>query len=410
MTEAKDNILIWLPSPMGDAILCTPALRAIRKRFGSSKVTFLGSEVVRQVLSPSRFADAWFEPVGSVFGVAKMLSRHNFTQVILFKNSFGSALACLLARIPVRVGYAREGRGILLTERLNPPRLPSGDFKPISMLDYYLALASWLGAEVEDRTIELSVEPGDEETLRAGLPEVFSSKGPVVILVPGAAAGPSKRWLPERFAELADRLIENYNATVVLSVAPDSVEIQIAGQIVNAAKHKLVNLGDMSIGLVGLKALFAVADLVICNDTGPRHIAIAFHRKVITLVGPNNPVWTDPGYDEEIFVQGQVPCAPCDRNVCKQPSHLCMEAITVDMVYQPAAKLLEQDSKHGILKRFTGRGTHDRRSGLSLGSFFVEPAYRTGLEDLGLSSIDTVFDFDAGKNLTKDNLAPQRFL
>ncbi|MGA2092817.1 MAG: lipopolysaccharide heptosyltransferase II [Sedimentisphaerales bacterium] len=342
MADNKDNILVWLPSPMGDAILCTPALRAIRRRFDSADITFFASRVVREALSPSGFTDSWLEQNGGgVFVTAKMLRSRNFSQVILFKNSFGSALTCFLAGIPVRIGYAREGRGFLLTGRLNPPTLPSGDYKPVSMVDYYLAVASWLGADVSDRSIELSYEPKDAEAVRVKLPLVFNRQGTLVILVPGAAAGTSKRWPAQRFAELAEWLIENYDATVVLSVAPNPDEKQVAEQIVEATPHKLVNLGDTPITLGELKALYSTADLAICNDTGPRHIAIGLKRKVITLVGPNNPQWTDPGYRDEIFIKGNAPCAPCDKPVCRQTSHFCMEAITVEMVFQAAAKVLD---------------------------------------------------------------------
>ena len=341
MSDAKDNIMDWLPSPMGDAILCTPALRAIRRRFSSSSVTFFASNVVRQVFSPCGFTDEWLEQNKSgVFITARMLKKHNFTHVIMFKNSFDSALTCRLAGIPVRIGYARDWRGILLTEKLYPPRLPSGDFEPISIVDYYLAVAAKVGADVRDRRIELSVEPRDAEKLKAKLPAVFNAEGPVVILVPGAAAGPSKRWPAERFAQIVDWLAEKYNATIVLSVAPNSEEKDIARQIVDTSKYKPINLGDTPVGLGELKVLIAVADLVICNDTGPRHIAIGLKRKVITLVGPNDPVWTDPGYAEEVFVKGDAPCSPCDKPVCKKPSHLCMEAITVEMVCKASAKAL----------------------------------------------------------------------
>ncbi|MFH1369833.1 MAG: lipopolysaccharide heptosyltransferase II [Planctomycetota bacterium] len=396
----KDNILVWLPSPMGDAILCVPALRAIRKCFDSSKITFLGSSVVRQVLSPSRFADTWLEQSDAgILATAKMLRKNSFTRAILFKNSFGSALACFLAGIPVRVGYAREGRGILLTERLNPPRLSSGDYKPISMVDYYLAIASWLGADAQDRRIELSVEPKDTETVKVKLPQLFSRQGHLVILVPGAAAGSSKRWPAERFAKLADWLATNYNATVVLSIAPNPEEKQIAEKIVNAASHKLVNLGDTPVSLGELKALYADADLVIGNDTGPRHIAIALKRKVITLVGPNNPEWTDPGFDDEVFIEGEAPCAPCDKPICKQTSHFCMEAITVEMVCRAAVKALEAKGENKFVN-------NERR--LDATDFFVDPAYKNGLEKLGLKSIDAVFAFQTGKNLSKENLASYR--
>ena len=190
-------------------------------------------------------------------------------------------------------------------------------------------------------SIELSVEPRDTEKLKAKLPAVFNAKGPVVILVPGAAAGPSKRWPAERFAQIADWLAEKYNATVVLSVAPNAEEKHIAEHIVDAAKHKPINLGDTPVGLGELKALIAVADLVVCNDTGPRHIAIGLKRKVITLVGPNDPAWTDPGYADEVFIKGDAPCAPCDKPVCRESSHFCMEAITVEMVCNASAKALD---------------------------------------------------------------------
>jgi heptosyltransferase-2 len=348
MTDNKDNILVWLPSPMGDAILCTPALRAVRRKFISANITFFGSRVVREVLSPSEFTDSWLEQDDSgVFAAAKTLGNSNFSRVILFKNSFGSALTSFLARVPVRVGYAREGRGLLLTEKLNPPVLPSGDYKPVSMVDYYLAVASRLGADVSDRSIELSFEPKNVEAVRMKLPLLFNRRGPLVILVPGAAAGTSKRWPAQRFAELADWLIENYEAAVVLSVAPNPDEKQIAGQISRAAPHKLINLADTPLSLGELKALYSTADLVICNDTGPRHIAIGLKRKVITLVGPNNPQWTDPGYGDEIFIKGNAPCAPCDKPICRQTSHFCMEAITVEMVCQAAAKVL--DEKWGVI-------------------------------------------------------------
>jgi len=341
-SDSKENILVWLPSPMGDAILCTPALRAICGKFNSDRITFLAGSVVKQVLSPCEFTDDWVELKDkNVFALAKLLRQHRFTKVIFFKNSFGSALTCFLAGIPVRVGYSRDGRGFMLTERLQPPRLPSGEFKPISIVDYYLDIASSLGADVQDRTVELSVEPADVEKMKTRFPQVFSSKEPVVILVPGAAAGPSKRWSADRFAKLNDWLIANYNASVILSVAPNADEKQIAEIIMSSVTHKPVNLGDTPISLGELKALYAAANLVICNDTGPRHIAIGLKRKVITLVGPNDPAWTDPGYKDEIFIKGIVPCAPCNKPFCKKPSHLCMDAITVEMVCQSVAKVLE---------------------------------------------------------------------
>ncbi len=336
----KENILVWLPSPMGDAILCTPALRALRRRFDSAKITFFGSSTVRQALSPSPFTDFWLELDNKGFAAnISSLRQHHFTHAILFKNSFESAITSFLAGIPARIGYAREVRGIFLTDRLSPPKLASGDFKPISVVDYYLAVASHLGADINNRAIELSIDQKDAQSVKAKLPQIFNSKGPVVILVPGAA-GPAKRWPAERFGKIADRLVTDYNAAVVLSIAPNPEEKAIAEKIINTTTHKLFNLADTPVSLGELKAIYAAADLVICNDTGPRHIAIAFKRKIVTLVGPNNPEWTDPAYKDEEFIKGDTFCAPCDKGVCRQKLHLCMEAITVERVCETAAKVL----------------------------------------------------------------------
>jgi len=342
MRNTKNDILVWLPSPMGDAILCTPALRAIRRCFQSSKISFLAKPVVHEVLSPSSFNDEWLEQQSdNTFGIVKMLKRYDFTHAVLFKNSFASGLAAFLTGIPVRIGYAREMRGHLLTDKLYPPKLRYNRFKPFSMIDYYLAIASWLGADITDRNLELLTDPQEDKSLRTKIPKLANHEKPVVVIVPGGAFGPSKCWPSERFAQTADWLISNYNATVIISVAPTPPEKQIAKKICHLSKHKLVNLAENPVGLGELKSLFSIADLIISNDTGPRHIATALGRKVISLFGPNNPAWTETGYEKEIQLIGQANCAPCDKPICKKNEHLCMKAITVEMVCNAAKTLFE---------------------------------------------------------------------
>ncbi len=402
MRDTKYKILVWLPSPMGDAILCTPALRAIRNRFKSSQISFFGNEVVRNILSPSSFNDIWLQQHSkNIFKTIKMLKEHNFTHAILFKNSFSSALAVFLANIPIRIGYIRECRDFLLTEKLHPPKLSAVRFKPSSMVDYYLSIPSVLGADITDKSLELLTNQQDERTLRTKYPEITKSKGPVVVIVPGGAFGKSKYWSSERFAQTADWLISNYNSTVVVSVSPNPAEKQIAKEICNSSKNELVNLAVSPISLGELKSLFSIADLVISNDTGPRHIAIALRRKVISLFGPNDPAWTDTAYKNEIQIIGNAPCAPCARPVCKMSEHLCMQAITVEMVCDAAKKLLENNHKKPILKNQDGFIEVSK-------SFFCRKEYKTGLDELGLTSIDAVFSFDTGEKLTKGNLPKYR--
>jgi heptosyltransferase-2 len=338
-----ENILVWLPSPMGDAVLCTPALRAVRRHFESSKITFYTNSVVRQVLSPGCFNDVWLEQKEkNPFKIAKKFSEHKFTSAVLFKNSFASALTSFVAAIPSRIGYAREGRGFLLTEKLYPPKLSATGFKPFSMIDYYLTIASWLGCDTSDRNLELLIDSQAGVTLKAKFPEFAETDGLIVVLVPGGAFGPSKCWLSERFAQTADWLINNCRATVVVSVSPIAAEKRIADEICTSGTHRLINLADRPLSLGELKSLFSLASLVITNDTGPRHIAKALQCKIISLFGPNNPAWTETDYQDEIQIVGEAPCVPCDRPVCKMKEHLCMQAITVEMVCEAAEKLLQK--------------------------------------------------------------------
>ena len=402
MQDKRFEILVWLPSPVGDAVLCTPALRAIRRHFKSSQITFFAGSVVRELLSPSAFNDVWLRKENkNPFAIAKILRTHKFTHAILFKNSFASALATFLAGIPLRIGYSRQGRAVMLTHKLHPPKISAGKFRPFPMIDYYLAIASSLGADTDDRKLELSIDPGQKQNLRSRLPELFDSAGPVVVLVPGGAFGPSKCWLSDRFAQTADWLISSYNATVVVSVSSAPLERQIAKQICQSSSHELINLAETPVTLGQLKSLFSIADLVITNDTGPRHIAIALQRRIITLFGPNDPAWTDTGCESEIKIIGDAPCAPCARPVCKEKQHFCMQAITVEMVCNAAKKLLENNQRQSISE------VPQKFKEISK-SFFVDTDYQHRLSRLGLTSIDAVFDFNAGTNLTKDNLSKHR--
>lgn len=334
MSTSKHKVLVWLPSPLGDAIMATPALRSFRFCFPDAEITFFGSDFTRQILSPSPFCDGWLEVPGGFLKKVRALKSGSFDTAILLKNSFGSALAVCLAGIGRRIGYVREGRSLLLTNRIRPQRDGLGKFKPAPMIDYYLEIAGYLNGPTDHRKTELSVSEQEIETLKDKIPLLNSASGPVVILVPGGAFGPSKLWPIDRYALLADRLHEMYNARIILSVAPVTEEIEIAEAIRNMSQYKPIHIGEIRLSGGQLKALYSLADLVITNDTGPRHIAIALDKPVVSLFGPNNPAWTQTDHDMEVQIIGKAPCVPCDKPVCRQSRHLCMESITVDQVLE----------------------------------------------------------------------------
>jgi heptosyltransferase II len=334
------NILIWLPSPLGDCLMATPALAAIRNFFEKDKIFFCANKTVTEVLKPCRFTDEWvILKKGGPFAVAGQLKKYNFDTAIIFKNSFSSALAVFLAGIKNRAGYAREGRGVFLTEKLSPAKISLFEYEPVSAIDYYLAIASWFGCDTADRKMRLEIDENDRRTVLEKFGQYLDGRKPVVILVPGGAYGPSKLWPEERFAEVADFLIEKFSANVFISVSPDELERRIAEGICSQAKYPVINLSQSPVTLGQLKALFSFAQLVISNDTGPRHIAVALGRKVITLFGPNNPAWTGD-FPDEIKITAAVSCAPCDKPVCKKDKLYCMESITVETVCETAEKFL----------------------------------------------------------------------
>ncbi|MEN8128023.1 MAG: lipopolysaccharide heptosyltransferase II [Planctomycetota bacterium] len=336
----SQRVLIWLPSPLGDAIMATPALRAFRSHFPDASITFLGPAFTRDILSPSPFCDNWIDLEKSFWENVAQLKAGNFDTAITLKNSFGSALTLWLGGIGRRIGYARDGRSLLLTDRIDPLRNDNGTFQPAPMIDYYLKIAEHLGSRTDNRKTELTVRSEDTEAILEILPQLKSLSGPLVIIVPGGTFGPSKLWPIERYAELADALYDAYHATVILSVAPVKEEVQIAEAICQRAGSDPINLGTSSLSGGQLKALYALADLIITNDTGPRHIAIALNKDIITLFGPNNPQWTQSGHEKEVQIIGKAPCVPCDKPICKQSQHLCMESITVEQIFGAAEKIL----------------------------------------------------------------------
>jgi heptosyltransferase-2 len=336
----SQRILIWLPTPLGDAIMATPALRELRSVFQNDNITFMGAEFTRQILSPSAFFDKWLTPQKGFFQNVREIRQGRFDACILMKNSFGSALTASCGGVGRRVGYAREGRSWLLTDRLAPLRNDDGSFKPFPMVDYYLKLAEHLGGITANKRPELSVAPEDSEAVNTKFDFLKSPSGPLVILVPGGAFGPSKLWPIDRYATLADCLTEKYQATVILSVAPVKEEIAIAQSICSMAASEPINLGLTPLSGGQLKALYSQSSLVIANDTGPRHIAIALDKPIVSLFGPNNPQWTKIEYDKETQIIGKASCVPCDKPICRINQHLCMESITIEQVLEKAATFL----------------------------------------------------------------------
>jgi heptosyltransferase-2 len=265
---------------------------------------------------------------------------------ILLPNSFRTALICKAAKIPRIVGYERDGRGFLLTDKLLPAK-DKGKFIPTPVVRYYLGAASYLGSRNRSLKLELFVtdherQEASEVLGRAGLePGICrpggQGNGPLIMLNPGAQYGAAKCWLPEHFAALADRLIDERGATVLLSGLPR--ERKIIESIQREMKHAAVDLSTRGMTLGSLKEIIRRCDLMVTNDTGPRHIASAFDVPVVTIFGPTDPEWSETYYEKERKVAVKVFCGPCQKKKCPL-DHRCMTRISPTMVYEQAIELL----------------------------------------------------------------------
>jgi len=296
--DTARRVLVVLPSWVGDVVMATPMLRALRALYGEARITGLIQGYVAPVLDASPWCDELIElgEGDGVLGTARRLRRERFDLAVVLPGSFRSGLMVWMSGVRRRVGYAREGRGMLLTDRLSPPR-EGGRYAPVAAVRYYLALAEHLGARAPSLSVELFTRAADDERaaalLRAAGVEPDSARRgvPLVLLNPGAATkGEAKLWPAERFAAVADALIERRGAAVVVNGSPK--ERAVLDAVHRAARGELIDLPARGGDLALLKSIARLSDVMITNDTGGRHIAAAMGAAVVSLFGPTDPAWT----------------------------------------------------------------------------------------------------------------------
>ncbi|MFQ5805504.1 MAG: lipopolysaccharide heptosyltransferase II, partial [Phycisphaerae bacterium] len=341
------RILVTIPNWVGDVVLATPVLAVLRTHFAAAKITYLMKRYVREVVAGGGWHDAevywpehgrWRHEL-RMLDLAGRLRAERFDLALLLTNSFRSALIAWLARIPRRVGYARDGRSWLLTDRLKPLKR-HGRFVPAPVLPYYVKIAEYVSCAVPDRKLHLGITP-EQEHAGAQLARHyrFDDGRPYAVINPGAAFGAAKCWLPERFADVCDRLRAELALRSVIVGAPN--EAPLMQEIARRAKTDVVCCHEPGTTLGSLKPLIRDAALLVCNDTGPRHYGNAFNIPTVTIFGPTHQAWTDTGYVGEVKIQVPVECGPCQLPTC--PLDLrCMTGVTAEMVMTRIRELLDQ--------------------------------------------------------------------
>jgi len=340
------RLLIRVPNPLGDMIMATSALDALKERYPNTAFIGHGTGLAEGIFDGGGWFDE-FIVVGrkeSVFDQAKRLRAANVDACLLLSGSLRTAFPPFFARIKHRIGYRWSGRTWTLTAHFERPR-PGGKKAAYPTKHYFLDLVANLGADGDHmRPVRLGLTEEDKTDSAAWLAShgVGAGEGYFTMAV-GAGFGPSKIWPLERFAEVADAMVERHGAKPILLCGPN--ELDLGETVVKAMKHKIANYGDPMLPTPVLKGVIAGCRMMVCNDIGPRHVAAAFNRPIVCMMGSTDPIYSQTDMDNQIVILAEgVDCMPCHLKVCPI-DHPCMKGITTDMVLPEVERAWEANTQ-----------------------------------------------------------------
>ena len=323
------NIIVRMPNWIGDAVMATPILSDLRVRFPDASITAMCQGAVGEILVHDPAIDELFR-FSKVRGfvrrirdrdIVDRLQMGQYDLGVILPNSFSSAWTFWQGNVKRRLGYGANCRSFLLTDRVAFPEKR----KEQHLVTTYKELLVPLGIPVSATPTKLFVT--DAEVLEAH--KKLGVEGRFVGINAGAAYGPAKQWLPERFREVAKRLLED-EETVVLFFGDESM-VPLVTEISEGLSTRAINLAGTT-SLREFMALLSLCDTFLTNDSGPMHIADALGTRTVALFGSTDPTVTGP-YNKSKVIYKNVDCAPCFKRKCPIDFR-CMKGISVDEVVE----------------------------------------------------------------------------
>ncbi|MEA5113411.1 MAG: glycosyltransferase family 9 protein [Geobacteraceae bacterium] len=329
------NILIIKPGAIGDLLHLTPVVRALKERFPHAKVTMLvGSRLSTTIFENNPFVheSIVFEKKGAhkslkgLLGLWKELHARRFDLVLNYQRSNLKGWFLASSAFPCRVLVYHKSRKRLM-----------------HAVENHLGPLTALGIDTEKADRKLDFFPSTRDQKRAE--EVLDSAAihgrRIVAFNPGTNHL-CKCWPLDRFAELADRVIERMGTEVIILGSPD--EKKLADEIQSGMRNKAHDLTGCTLGELG--ALLKRVEVLITGDTGPMHIAAAVGTPALALYGPISPLRSGPiGDGHRIVIHDELDCCPCNSFKCVNPVfRLCMESITVDEVFAELSQMLDNQA------------------------------------------------------------------
>jgi heptosyltransferase II len=334
------NIIVRMPNWIGDLVMATPVLSDLKRAFPQARLTAMCRAPICELLREDPEIDELF-CFSKAAGLGRRSEKKNIIEKlrkgkydlgILLTHSFSSAWWFWQGKVANRLGYECNGRKLLLNGSLPFPE----NIQNQHLVGTYKTLLQPLGIPISDTPPRLyfsQKEISDASILlrQRGVPE-----GAIVVGInPGATYGSAKCWLPERFREVAERLLMDQDLYLVFF--GDQATASLVGEICQGLPPRVINLAGVTT-LRELASIISLCDVLLTNDSGPMHVADALGTPMVALFGSTSDIVTGP-YRSGTVIHKHVECSPCYQRTCPIDFR-CMKRIEADEVYLALNKML----------------------------------------------------------------------
>ena len=336
--SSVSRVVVRAPNWLGDVVMSLPAVRAVRRIFSHAELTVVARPSVAALYETESAVNRVIPYPARAFSekraFAAKLRAERFDCAILLQNAFDAALLAWMAHIPERIGYNRDGRGLLLTRAIPVPE--PGEI-PRHERFYYLELLRRAGLMEHFSDLGPIRLDGIEAARAAGQRRLAESgiRGPVIGISPGAAYGSAKRWLPERFADTAGRL----GGTALLFGS--AAERELCAQVASRLSGSRNLAGETT--LPEFVSLAAACRFFLTNDSGAMHVASALGVPTLAVFGATDDTTTGPTGPLARVLRQHAECSPCLLRECPI-DHRCMTRVTVEAAASAASQLWEESA------------------------------------------------------------------
>ena len=338
-----EKILLIRLDRIGDVVLSTPAIKAVRDAYPDSFISFMVRPYARDIIEGNPYLDEvmiYDKPKGLVENIKfiKMLRQRRFDLAIALHPTTRTHLIIAFVGIPERIGYDRKW-GWLLTKKMQHTKQLGAKHET----EYALDLLRYIGIEVSDKTLYMPITDKSEHRVNDIFSRYNIKDKDVVVTINPSASCPSKQWSRERFARVCDELVRRYGARIIM--ISNAVDAKLANSVASMMKAEKINLSGVTT-VSDIASILKRSTLFISNDSGPVHIACAVGTPVVAIFGRSDkglsPKRWGPSGKRDIVLHKDVGCEVCLAHKCKR-GFKCLEAITVDEVLAAAAKILGKD-------------------------------------------------------------------